>query len=172
LASLVAMMNDVFRRHGPKPADQSRRNSPPWTRRARAPCGNRKAGLVRAHEPEEPGGTALVSRANQAAAFERISRSRRSCLLCCGLHRNKPQVRQRRSISPNVAAYDEGQRIPMHRPRALEDTLRQIKPNGANLDGGRLLSCGVTSDDHVRHAMPFSRGRPPHQSQRGRLARL
>ena len=42
--------------------------------------GDRKAGLVRAHEPEEPDGTAPVSRANQAAAFERMSRSSRSCL--------------------------------------------------------------------------------------------
>lgn len=32
-------------------------------------------GLVRAHEPENPVGVALLSRANQAAAFARISRS-------------------------------------------------------------------------------------------------
>lgn len=35
-------------------------------------------GLVIAHEPEPFGGIAFVSRANQAAAFERISRSSRS----------------------------------------------------------------------------------------------
>jgi hypothetical protein len=42
--------------------------------------GNREAGLVCAHEPEEPDGSVPVSRANQAAAFDRISRSSRSCL--------------------------------------------------------------------------------------------
>lgn len=42
--------------------------------------GNREAGLVRAHEPEEPDGSVPASRANQAVAFERISRSSRSCL--------------------------------------------------------------------------------------------
>ena len=43
--------------------------------------GNRKYGLVRAHEPEDPDGIVPVSRANQAAAFERLesqSGSRRS----------------------------------------------------------------------------------------------
>ncbi len=39
-----------------------------------------KDGLVRAHEFEDPGGIAPVSRANQAAARERMSRSSRSCL--------------------------------------------------------------------------------------------
>ena len=43
-------------------------------------CGNRERGLVRTHEPEEPEGSAPVSRANQAAAFDRISRSSRNCL--------------------------------------------------------------------------------------------
>jgi hypothetical protein len=42
--------------------------------------GDRKVSLVRAHECEDPGGTAPVSRANQAAARERMSRSRRNCL--------------------------------------------------------------------------------------------
>jgi hypothetical protein len=46
-------------------------------------------------------------------------------------------------------------------PVHLKDTLRQIKPNGANLHDGRLLSCGVTNDDHVRHSMPFSRAVHP-----------
>ncbi len=31
-------------------------------------------------------------------------------------------------------------------PLHLEDALRQIKPNGANLYDGWLLSCGVTND--------------------------
>lgn len=38
-------------------------------------CANGIHGLVRAHEPEYPVGVALLSRANQAAAFARISRS-------------------------------------------------------------------------------------------------
>src|SRR3954447_14148849 len=41
---------------------------------------DREAGLVRAHEPEDPDGITPVSRANQAVARERMSRSRRSCL--------------------------------------------------------------------------------------------
>ena len=63
--------------------------------------GDRKAGLVRAHEPEEPDGIMPVSRSNQAVARERMSRSRRSCLLsraagsiprarpCSGRHRRQ-----------------------------------------------------------------------------------
>ncbi len=42
--------------------------------------GDREDGLVRVHEPEDPDGTAPVSRANQAAARERMSRYTRSCL--------------------------------------------------------------------------------------------
>ena len=41
--------------------------------------GDRIAGLVGSHELEDPDGTEPVSRANQAAAFARISRSWRSC---------------------------------------------------------------------------------------------
>ena len=41
---------------------------------------NVDAGLVRTHEPEEPDGIVPVSRTNQTAAFERMSRSTRSCL--------------------------------------------------------------------------------------------
>ncbi len=40
--------------------------------------GDRVPGLVRSHEPEDFGGIASVSRANQAAAFARIARSSRS----------------------------------------------------------------------------------------------
>ena len=38
-------------------------------------CTNGIDGLVRAHEPVNPFGLALFSRANQAAAFARMSRS-------------------------------------------------------------------------------------------------
>ena len=54
----------------------------PGLRHAEHACNSRdrEAGLVRAHEFEDPDGTAPVSRADQAAARERISRSSRSCL--------------------------------------------------------------------------------------------
>ncbi len=42
--------------------------------------GDWEAGLVRAHEPEGAAGTAPVSSANQASAFDRMPRSSRSCL--------------------------------------------------------------------------------------------
>jgi len=42
--------------------------------------GNRKHRLVRTHELEDPDAIVPVSRANQAAARERMSRSSRSCL--------------------------------------------------------------------------------------------
>ncbi len=52
------------------------------TRHAKHACHDRdrENGLVRAHEFEHPDGIAPVSRANQAAARERMSRSSRSCL--------------------------------------------------------------------------------------------
>ena len=53
------------------PADRDAQNA---ARRS-----NRPAGLVRSHEFENFGGIESVSRANQAAAFERISRSIPSC---------------------------------------------------------------------------------------------
>ena len=72
--------------HGPDPLQQRRighrmarrRPLPPGivTRLGHAEHarhgGNREAGLVRAHEPEEPDGSVPVSRANQAAAFDRM----------------------------------------------------------------------------------------------------
>jgi len=42
------------------------------------PGANREAGLVGAHEPEEQDHTAPVSRANQEAALDKVSRSKRS----------------------------------------------------------------------------------------------
>ena len=42
---------------------------------------NRQAGLVRAHEVDDPDGTAAVSLANQAAARDRMSRSSRNCVV-------------------------------------------------------------------------------------------
>src|ERR1019366_712113 len=44
-----------------------------------AHCPYRKGGLVHSHEPEERFGVALLSFANQAAAFDKISRSSFSC---------------------------------------------------------------------------------------------
>ena len=40
---------------------------------------DRETGLICAREPENPDGSTTVSRANQAAAFDRISRSTRNC---------------------------------------------------------------------------------------------
>ena len=66
--------------HGPMRDGVAKRNSPLWRRRARAPWRQRGSGLVRAHEPKDPDDSVPVSRANQAAAFDRVSRSSRSCL--------------------------------------------------------------------------------------------
>lgn len=59
--------------------------------------GDRAGSLVRAHDPADPDGTAPVPRANQAAARERMSRSRRRCLFS----RRSPA-----SSSRSVAASD------------------------------------------------------------------
>src|SRR5437588_2092347 len=45
----------------------------------------------------------------------------------------------------------------------LKYALRKIKTDGGNLHGARLLSVASYNDDHFRHSMPFSGGRPPHQ---------
>ena len=63
--------------------------------------GNREAGLVRAHEPEEPDGSVPVSRANQAAAFERISRSSRSCLFS---RRSRVNSSRSNAVRPGAAS--------------------------------------------------------------------
>jgi hypothetical protein len=44
----------------------------------------------------------------------------------------------------------------------LEHAFSEIKTNRGNLQAGGLLS---SNDDHTRHSMPFSRGRPPHELQ-------
>ena len=76
--------------------------------------GNWEAGLVGAHEPEEPDGTAPVSRANQAAAFDKISRSTRSCLF---------SRRSRASSSRSVA--DKPATTSSRRPSCLSATAAQ-----------------------------------------------
>jgi hypothetical protein len=63
--------------------------------------GNREAGLVRAHEPEEPDGRVPVSRANQATAFERISRSSRSCLFS---RRSRVNSSRSNAVRPGAAS--------------------------------------------------------------------
>ena len=57
-----------------------RHGSPPLGAKQARHGGKRKAALVRAHEPEEPDGTAPVSRANQAAALERMCVPPGDCL--------------------------------------------------------------------------------------------
>jgi hypothetical protein len=68
--------------HRPVPgatADASPTHSSRWGRHQQPTHGgDRVVRLVIAHEPEPFGGIAFVSRANQAAAFESISRSSRS----------------------------------------------------------------------------------------------
>jgi len=64
--------------------------------------GNRKVGLVRAHKPEEPDGTAPVSRANQVAAFERMSRSTRSCLFS---RRRRANSSRSEAAKPGTASF-------------------------------------------------------------------
>ena len=63
-------------------------------------CGDREDGLIRAHELEDPGGTAPVSRANQAAARERMSRSTRSCLFS-----RRSRTNSSRSAAPRVSLF-------------------------------------------------------------------
>src|ERR1051325_10216367 len=48
----------------------------------------------------------------------------------------------------------------------LKYALRKIEADGGNLHDGRLPSVASPNDDHFRHSMPFSGGRPPHQLQR------
>jgi hypothetical protein len=63
------------RPHGRTADDVTKRGGRPPTRRARVPLWRSGRRLIRAHELEDPGGTAPVSRANQAATRERMSRS-------------------------------------------------------------------------------------------------
>ena len=58
---------------------------------------DRKHRLVRAHELEDPDGIAPVSRANQAAARERMSRSSRSCLFS---RRSRASSSRSAAVSP------------------------------------------------------------------------
>ena len=59
--------------------------------------GNRKHRLVRTHELEDPDAIVPVSRANQAAARERMSRSSRSCLFS---RRNRASSSRSAAVSP------------------------------------------------------------------------
>ena len=74
---MTRQIGQVERSPEPKLVGSARRNS----RRSRnssgypGHCTNGIQGLVRAHEPVNPFGLALLSRANQAAAFARMSRS-------------------------------------------------------------------------------------------------
>jgi hypothetical protein len=48
----------------------------------------------------------------------------------------------------------------------LKPVLGEIKADGSNLHGGRLLSCVAFTDDHVWHIDAGSGGRPQHQDFR------
>src|SRR5258706_1673818 len=90
---------------------------------------NRIGGLVGAHELEPLGGITSVSRANQAAAFERISRSIRSCLF---------SRRKRLSSSRSPVAKPSGL-TPSSRSACLTHVLI-VSAFGSN---SRERSCGV-----------------------------
>ena len=68
-------------------------------------CGDREDGLIRAHELEDPGGTAPVSRANQAAARERMSRSTRSCLFSRRSRTNSSRSAATQGLALSSAAF-------------------------------------------------------------------
>ena len=95
-------------------------------------CGNRERGLVRAHEPEEPDGSVPVSRANQAAAFDRISRSGRNCLFS-----RRSRVNSSRSAAVRPGATSS--RRPSFRS-AWETQARMEWPLGSN---SRARSSGL-----------------------------
>ncbi len=138
-------------------------------------CGNRERGLVRAHEPEEPDGSVPVSRANQAAAFDRISRSSRNCLFS----RRSP-INSSRSAAVSAGAISS--RRPSFRPawatharmewplgsnsRARSSGLRPARTRSticrrnSGEYGGRVLGIGSTSGKSFRVSTK------PGQSQR------
>ena len=127
--------------------------------------GNREAGLVRAHEPEEPDGSVPVSRANQAAAFERISRSSRSCLFS---RRSRVNSSRSNAVRPGAAS----SRRPSFRSawatharmewplgsnsRARSSGLRPARTRSiicrrnSGEYGGRVLGIGSTSGERLR----------------------
>src|SRR6202035_4365470 len=127
--------------------------------------GNREAGLVRAHEPEEPDGSVPVSRANQAAAFERISRSSRSCLFS---RRSRVNSSRSNALRPGAAS----SRRPSFRSawatharmewplgsnsRARSSGLRPARTRSticrrnSGEYGGRVLGIGSTSGERLR----------------------
>ncbi len=93
--------------------------------------GNRETRLVRAHEPEEPDDTAPVSRANQAAAFDNMSRSTRSCLFS----------RRRRDNSSRSAALRPGS-TSSRRPSFLSASTIQLRIDCAVGSNSRARSSG------------------------------
>src|SRR3954447_18730791 len=127
--------------------------------------GNRERGLVRAHEPEELDGSVPVSRANQAAAFDRISRSSRNCLFS---RRSRANSSRSTAFSPAGAS---SRRLSFL--SACETHARMEWPLGSNSRarssglrpartrsticrrnsgeyGGRVLGIGSTSGERLR----------------------
>ena len=92
---------------------------------------DRDGGLVRAHEPEEPDGTAPVSLANQAAAFNKISRSRRRCRFS----------RRSRDNSSRSAEVRPG-RASSRRPSCLSARAIQLRTDCAVGSNSRARSSG------------------------------
>src|SRR5436309_16126168 len=75
----------------------------------------------------------------------------------------RPEDRRRRRRSLIAEAFGGSQLAGGIDAVNLKYALRKIKTDGGNLHGGRLLSVSSYNDDHFRHSMPFSGGRPPHQ---------
>ena len=93
--------------------------------------GNREAGLVRAHEPEEPDDAAPVSRANQAAAFDKISRLTRNCLFS---RRSRDNSSRSAALTPGIAS--------SRRPSFLSACTIQLRIDCAVGSNSRARSSG------------------------------
>src|ERR1019366_4265993 len=78
-----------------------------------AHCPYRKGGLVHSHEPEERFGVALLSFANQAAAFDKISRSSFSCRFSRRSRDSSPYLRPAQTNSTICLRNSAGYFVPL-----------------------------------------------------------
>src|SRR5947209_12843061 len=93
--------------------------------------GDREGGLVRLHEPEDPDGTVPVSRANQAAARERMSRSCRNCLFS-----------RRRRLSSSRSATDSPGNVSSRRTSCRSTRATQFRIAWEDGSNSRARSAG------------------------------
>ena len=124
--------------HGQTVSGAARRSIPPLeTPSTRAMGAIGKTGLVCAHEPEDPDGSVPVSRANQAAAFDKMSRSSR---------RWRTSRRSRANSSRSAAARPGA--ASSRRPSCLSASANP----GADRMRRRLETRGPGRPEIVRHA--------------------